>query len=138
MTPLENARSGDDLPAAYRAYLDCLNVRDLDRLGVFVHERVEYNGEQVNLSGYRQMLERDFRQVPDVWFKIQLLITEGPVIACRLDFDCTPVGRFLELEVNGRRISFCENVFYQYDDGKIRRVWSVIDKAAIEAQLKNP
>jgi predicted ester cyclase len=29
-------------------------------------------------------------------------------------------------------------VIYEYDDGKIRRVWSVIDKAAIEAQLSHP
>jgi predicted ester cyclase len=32
-------------------------------------------------------------------------------------------------------VTFCENVFYGFDDGKIRTVWSVIDKTAIEAQL---
>jgi predicted ester cyclase len=37
--------------------------------------------------------------------------------------------------VNGKRVSFCENVFYQFRDGKIRQVWSVLDKIAIEAQL---
>jgi predicted ester cyclase len=30
---------------------------------------------------------------------------------------------------------FCENVFYEFREGKIDNVWSVIDKAAIEAQL---
>lgn len=42
---------------------------------------------------------------------------------------------FLGLAVNGKRVSFTENVFYQFRDGKIAQVWSVIDKAAIEAQL---
>ncbi|TGR73039.1 ester cyclase, partial [Mesorhizobium sp. M1C.F.Ca.ET.189.01.1.1] len=28
-----------------------------------------------------------------------------------------------------------ENVFYEYLNDRIRNVWSVIDKAAIEAQL---
>ena len=37
--------------------------------------------------------------------------------------------------MNGKRVSFCENVFYEFGDDKIRQVWSVIDKAAIEAQL---
>jgi predicted ester cyclase len=37
--------------------------------------------------------------------------------------------------VNGRRLRFSENVFYAFRDGKIARVWSVIDKAAIESQL---
>jgi predicted ester cyclase len=39
------------------------------------------------------------------------------------------------LPVNGKRVSFAENVFYETDGFKIKQVWSVIDKAAIEAQL---
>ena len=56
-------------------------------------------------------------------------------MAARLAFDCTPRGLFLGLAVDGRRVSFAENVFYEFRDGKIAQVWSVIDKAAIEAQL---
>jgi predicted ester cyclase len=37
--------------------------------------------------------------------------------------------------VNGKRVSFAENVFYEFRADKIREVWSVIDKAVIEAQL---
>jgi predicted ester cyclase len=32
-------------------------------------------------------------------------------------------------------VSFAENVFYEFGLSKITAVWSVIDKAAIEAQL---
>ena len=81
------------------------------------------------------MLEQDFRDIPDLRFDIELLISEPPRIAARLKFDCSPAGRFLGLAVDGKRVSFCENVFYDFGDGKIRQVWSVIDKAAIEAQL---
>jgi predicted ester cyclase len=42
---------------------------------------------------------------------------------------------FLGLQVGGKTVSFSENVFYEFRDGKIREVWSVIDKAAIESQL---
>jgi SnoaL-like polyketide cyclase len=35
----------------------------------------------------------------------------------------------------GRLVIFAENVFYQFRSGRIEEVWSVIDKAAIEAQL---
>ncbi|HEY8916070.1 MAG TPA: ester cyclase [Chitinophaga sp.] len=41
------------------------------------------------------------------------------------------------LPVNGRNIVFTENVFYRFQDRKIKEVWSVIDKAAIEAQLED-
>jgi predicted ester cyclase len=43
--------------------------------------------------------------------------------------------KFIGLAVNGGRVCFAENVFCEFRDGKILQVWSVIDKAAIEAQL---
>ena len=81
------------------------------------------------------MLERDFCEIPDLYFEIQLLVSDPPYIASRLVFDCAPRGTFLGLQVNGKRISFTENVFYEFRSEKIWHVWSVIDKAAIEAQL---
>lgn len=96
---------------------------------------MHYNGRRIGLSGYRQMLERDFREIPDLHFNIDLLISDPPYIASRLRFDCTPSGTFLGLPVNGTRVSFTENVFYEFRNGRIEQVWSVIDKAAIEAQL---
>jgi predicted ester cyclase len=97
---------------------------------------VRYNGEPISLSGYREMLESDFREIPDLHFNVHLLICEPPYIASRLRFDCTPKESFLGLKVDGRKVAFAENVFYEFDERKIKAVWSVIDKAAIEAQLR--
>jgi predicted ester cyclase len=124
-----------DLSGVYRDYIACLNRQDWPQLEQFVHEDVNYNDRRIGLSGYREMLERDFFEIPDLYFNIHLLISDPPHIASRLGFDCTPKGKFLGLDVNGRRISFTENVFYEFRSEKIGRVWSVIDKAAIEAQL---
>ncbi|WGD49080.1 ester cyclase [Bradyrhizobium sp. CB1650] len=124
-----------DLAEIYRDYIGCLNRQDWPALGQFVHDDVVHNAKPLGLSGYRAMLEKDFQEIPDLRFNVELLISNPPHIASRLKFDCTPVGKFLGLDVSGRRVSFCENVFYEFHDGKIRRVWSVIDKAAIEAQL---
>lgn len=123
------------LSAIYRAYIACLNRQDWPQLGQFVDDSVSRNGQQLGLSGYRQMLERDFHDIPDLHFTIQLLIADPPYVASRLAFDCSPKGKFLGLDVNGKRVSFTENVFYEFRAGKIVQVWSVIDKAAIEAQL---
>jgi len=124
-----------DLADIYRAYIACLNRQDWAKLGSFVADDVSHNGRQFGLSGYREMLERDFDEIPDLSFNIELLVSDGPYVASRLAFDCSPRGRFLGLDVNGRKVSFAENVFYEFRDGKIVRVWSVIDKTAIEAQL---
>ncbi|MBZ9906095.1 ester cyclase [Mesorhizobium sp. BR115XR7A] len=125
----------EDLANSYRGYIACLNTQDWRSLDRFVHQEVHYNGDRIGLSGYRDMLERDFREIPDLYFDIQLLIADMPFIASRLQFNCTPKETFLGLPVNGRKVSFSENVFYEFLDGRIRHVWSVIDKAAIEAQL---
>ena len=123
------------LRSLYRDYIACLNAQDWPRLGQFVHPDAYYNGRLIGLQGYRAMLERDFREIPDLHFEITLLICDPPCVASRLAFDCTPKGAFLGLDVDGRRVRFTENVFYEFQDDRIAQVWSVIDKAAIEAQL---
>ena len=123
------------LPAVYRDYIACLNRQDWPKLEQFVHDDVGYNSQRIGIRGYRAMLERDFFEIPDLYFDIQLLIADPPYIASRLEFDCTPKGTFLGLHVNGKRVSFTENAFYEFRREKIWQVWSVIDKAAIEAQL---
>ena len=125
----------EELAGIYRNYIACLNRQDWAALGQFVHDDVAHNARPLGLSGYRGMLQQDFLAIPDLRFNIELLVSEPPRIAARLKFDSTPAGAFLGLAVNGRRVCFCENVFYQFEGGKIRRVWSIIDKAAIEAQL---
>jgi predicted ester cyclase len=128
--------TGTDLSALYRGYIACLNRQDWARLADFVGEDVRHNGRPLGLAGYREMLENDFRTIPDLHFDIQLLACERPFVASRLMFTCAPGGKFLGLDVDGRRVTFAENVFYQVDAERIVEVWSVIDKAAIEVQLR--
>jgi predicted ester cyclase len=42
---------------------------------------------------------------------------------------------FFGLAPTGRRISFCEHVFYRFRDGRIAQVWSLIDRDAVATQL---
>ena len=132
---MHRTMSKAELSDVYQAYIACLNKQDWAALGRFVHDEASHNGRQFGLVGYRGMLERDFEEIPDLNFDIDLLICDPPFIASRLAFHCAPKGAFLGLPVNGRKISFTENVFYEFRDGKIDKVWSVIDKPAIEAQL---
>jgi predicted ester cyclase len=123
------------LSQLYRDYIACLNGRDWDNLKQFVSDDARHNGRPFGLAGYRAMLERDFSEIPDLRFNIELMVCEPPYVASRLRFDCRPKGLFLDLPVNGRRVVFGENVFYRFRDERIAEVWSVIDKGAIEAQL---
>jgi predicted ester cyclase len=110
------------LSTIYREYIGCLNRQGWAELEQFVHDEVRYNGERIGLSGYRQMLERDFRETPDLYFNIHLLVCQPPHIASRLRFACTPKEKFLGLKVGGRKISFAENMFYDFDERNIKTV----------------
>ena len=124
-----------ELARVYHEYIACLNAQDWPSLGRFVHLDVSRNGTRLGLSGYRQMLERDYVEIPDLQFTIELLVADPPYVASRLRFNCAPRQRFLDLDVDGTRVSFAEDVFYEFREHKIIQVWSVVDKAAIEAQL---
>ena len=124
-----------ELAGFYRDYIACLNERDWPRLAQFVAHDVMHNGRPFGLAGYREMLENDVREIPDLRFAVEMSTFDPPNIAVKLAFDCTPAGEFQGLAVNGKRVTFSENAFYTLRDGKIAEVWSIIDKAAIEAQL---
>lgn len=124
-----------NLADIYTDYIACLNAQDWDNLSLFVHQQVIHNARPLGLHGYRSMLEADYRDIPDLRFEVECLVVDPPKLAARLAFNCTPAGEFLGLAVNGARVAFTENVFYAFEDGRIREVWSIIDKQAIETQL---
>jgi predicted ester cyclase len=128
--------SEPELADFYRDYIACLNAQDWTHLAQFVAHDVVHNGRAFGLAGYRAMLENDFREVPDLRFAVAMATCDRSGIAARLQFDCTPIGQFRGLAVDGRRVTISENVFYELHDRKIAQVWSTIDMAAIEAQLR--
>lgn len=127
----------DQVKDFYQGYIACLNRQDWKRLGEFVAEDAEHNDRALGLKGYVEKLVGDFEAIPDLRFTIATLVCEPPMIAARLTFDCTPKGALFDIDVNDRRVQFDENVFYQIEAGKIRRVWSVIDTAAIARQVSD-
>ena len=125
-----------ELSQIYEAYLDCLNAQAWDQLGDFVAEDATHNGRSFGLDGYRTMLIQDYRDIPDLRFVAEKIVCQPPTLAARLRFDCSPRGRFLGLIVDGRKVSFFEHVIYKFEHDKIREVWSILDKQAIEKSLE--
>jgi steroid delta-isomerase-like uncharacterized protein len=122
------------LDELYRAYLDALNSRRLDDLDRFVNDEVVYNGRAMSRQQYAQMIADDVRNIPDLHFAVDLLVTSDDVVACRLWFDCTPEHEFAGVPPTGRRVTFAEHVFYRFRDGRIDQVWSLIDTNAVRDQ----
>ena len=108
-----------DLSDVYRDYIACLNKQDWPTLGQFVHDEVQYNDQRVGLVSYREMLEKDFFEIPDLYFNIQLLISDPPYIASRLRFDCAPKEKFLGLRVNGKKSPLPRMYFMNFGEKRL-------------------
>jgi predicted ester cyclase len=123
-----------DLEGIYRAYIDTLNDRRFENLDQFVHEQLVYNDDAITREQYVAMLVDDVRAVPDLQYGIDLLVANEELVSARLWFDCSPRGRFLGIDVDGRRVTFAEHVLYRLRQGRIERVWSLLDRDAIRVQ----
>jgi predicted ester cyclase len=124
-----------EFEAHYRRYISYLNNRRLDELDEFLHEELTYNGEPETRADYRARIAGDVAAIPDLYFDVHLIVVGGDQIACRLFYNCTPQSEWLGLQPNGKSISFAEQVFYKFRDGKIYEVWSLLDVASIAEQL---
>lgn len=87
--------TNEQIEHAYRDYIECLNSRDLSVLERYVHQDATHNGRALGLSGYREMLEQDFANIPDLRFSVEMLVVDPPYAASRLHFRCTPKARFM-------------------------------------------
>ncbi|MGK5685283.1 ester cyclase [Actinoplanes sp. URMC 104] len=123
------------LEHTYRSYLQALNDRRLDDLVHFVHDELTYNGEPMTRADYRDLLAADAAAIPDLVYDARIVVATADRVACRLVFDCTPQREFLGFTPNGARLTFAEHVFYDFRDGRIAAVTSMIDRYAIERQL---
>jgi predicted ester cyclase len=123
-----------ELELVYRDYIDALNERRFEYLSQFVHPQLVYNDAAITREQYVAMLVDDVRAIPDLLYVIDLLLVNDELVSARLWFDCSPQGRFLGIETDGRRMAFAEHVFYRLRDRRIERVWSLLDTDAVRTQ----
>ncbi|MGA5298898.1 ester cyclase [Nucisporomicrobium flavum] len=71
-----------------------------------------------------------------MFYDARIIVAADNRIACRILFECTPQGEFLGFSPNGQRLTFAEHVFYEFRDGRIAAVASLIDRFAVQQQLR--
>jgi predicted ester cyclase len=102
-----------------------------------VADELSYNDQPMTRLQYQRDRQDEADTIPDLRFNVALLAVEGDLVACKLDFDCTPVKTFLGFEPPGHRIQFTEHVFYRFSDELIVAVTSLLDLAAIQRQVSD-
>ncbi|KAI2613326.1 polyketide cyclase SnoaL-like domain-containing protein [Hypoxylon sp. NC1633] len=102
----------------------------------FCHPLVIHNTKALSTERYRLLIQEALRANPDISIGIHTVVADERAqrVAARLQFAGTPVGELAGAKPNGRGVAFCEHVTYLFQDGKIARVWSIIDWASYRAQ----
>ena len=111
---------GQGLRAIYTDYIACLNARNYDGVSRFVNKDAVHNGRQQGVTGYTQMIKESYESYPWLHFNIVMLV---------VDEKEESVASRLVLKGEGSAVwdGPRENVFYQFRDGKISEVWSMLE-----------
>jgi predicted ester cyclase len=62
---------------------------------------------------------------PDQKEEIQQLVAEGNIVVGRFWCEGTHLGRFMGLEPTGRRMRVNEVFFFEFENGRISRMWGL-------------
>ena len=116
-----------DIESFYRLYNRRCNEHEFDRLGDFVSEEVQVNGQAQGLHDYVGGLESVVDAFPDYRWNLRHLLIDSPWISAHFLDTGTHRGRFLGVAPTGRAISIQEFSIYRLAGGKIAEVWVAAD-----------
>lgn len=112
------------------AFRDCL-AADYARHSQATTERPEIRGVEEMLD----FLRDHFSTFPDWQEDIELIIAEGPYVACVTRGTGTHLGPMGEIPATGKSIEVVNFVFHRIEDGRIAETWVGWDNLAAMAQL---
>jgi predicted ester cyclase len=127
--------TGEEVRAFYYRYNDCCNRHDFEAVNEFVHNRVQVNGQTIDIDEYRKRLFHVTDSMPDYRWQIEHLLVEDDWVAVHFTDTGTYQGNFLLIPSAGTRIRTIEFDFYRVDEGKIAEVWGGADNLGILRQL---
>ncbi|KAI1761810.1 hypothetical protein GGR53DRAFT_468952 [Hypoxylon sp. FL1150] len=132
--PLSRAQ----LDATYRAYVDTVNGR---RTKTDYAKYVNQPEAALNNKALaRRIVEDTLAAIPDLHVTIHHLVADerSQRLAVWLEFRGTPVVDYAGLIADGQTVSFIEHATYQFVNGKIQRIWGVMDLDSARRQQQMP
>lgn len=120
----------NSLKQFYTTYINSINEGTMDaHFSGCCNPSVVHNDCIYSIDKYREMIESSFEDIDGLHFTIEELFTNNnsQYIAARLGFTGTPVKAFRGILPTGKSVRFSEHAFYKLEQGKIARVWSILD-----------
>ncbi|TRX88338.1 hypothetical protein FHL15_010776 [Xylaria flabelliformis] len=136
--PANKELSKSGLEDAVKAFFNSINDRTMaSELPKICHSELTHSGNKLTLDVYLQLAEKGMMAVPDVQLTIQNIVADSDAqrVFVRLEHQCTPVKEVEGLVPDGQSVKFAETSIYQFDDGKISRMWPIVDWEGAKRQM---
>ncbi|KAI1754263.1 SnoaL-like polyketide cyclase-domain-containing protein [Xylaria castorea] len=130
--------SGQVLESTYRDYIGSINGRTMQsKLPSYCQCHVIHNNKRLSIDEYRLLIQEAIIAIPDIKFDVDTIVVDHTTqrVAVRLKFTGTPTGKLSGVEPTGRSVRFYEFAVYFFEEGKIDRVWSIVDWDSYRKQL---
>ena len=75
------------------------------------------------------LIDKGISAIPDVQFSIHNVVANQDTrrVFIRLEYHCTLTKEIAELVPNCQAVRFAEHSIYQFEGGKISRMWAIVD-----------
>ncbi|RYC59533.1 hypothetical protein CHU98_g6667 [Xylaria longipes] len=130
--------SAQALESAYINYVGCINGRTMQsRLPTYCQLHVIHNSSRHSRDEYRLLIQEFIVAIPDINIGLETIVVDHATqrVAVRLELTGTPTGKLSGVEPTGRSVRFYEHATYFFLEGKIDRVWSIVDWDSYRQQL---
>ncbi|KAJ7175995.1 hypothetical protein C8R46DRAFT_76835 [Mycena filopes] len=136
--PAAGGLNSAELDRLYRDYIACIN-ENLTEAGLsrFCNPVVVHSRKELTLERYCGLIQQSSSAVRDMTARIHTLVAQedSQRVGVRLEWSGTPIATLQGVEPNGRSVCFPEHVIYQFESGKIARVWSIVDWDEFRRQM---
>jgi predicted ester cyclase len=92
----------------------------------------------LGVDGYRSLMEAWFRALPDYRSVLDRQIVQGGCVARHWRITGTHIGELAGIAPTGRSLELAGATFLDIVGGRCRRIWVLVDRASLRAQLVEP
>lgn len=122
--------SGSDILATFKSYVDTLNKKTTaEDFPKYFHDHVSFNNIDIELEKFREIIDSSSEFIEGLKFTLAETVVneEKQQIGARILYAGKPVKEFKGVEPTGKSVEFSEHCFYQFDDGKIKQMVTLLD-----------
>jgi len=98
-------------------------------------DHLPFPGLPPGIEGFKALSAGIYQGFPDVKVTIESIIAEGDFVAERAISRATHKGEFNGVPATGRKVSWTEQHFYRFRNGKIVEHWADVDVAGLMGQV---